>query len=314
MIKRTYLLTLLFASAILAVSSVAHAASCSDFLQTLNKCESNVVGAYGFKIMKEVKENGKSIQKDIPCTKGKDVRKVCGVGHYCVSEPGSTFSYCFKPGNILHMYKDMKNQAGTLCEQIFATRQGGSNGYLTCIQNANCDLKALNKCSALLKKEKVTGTGGNLVGFLIFLLLSILLEGLLLFGVIKIIDKHNPQNTIMRAILMSTIVGICTFPFVYSFPLLGMLLSGSLLFGLIIVFYQQGVFLPAVYTAFHIIWVGAFFSMMVAMGQLGNPSWLAQPKTLRFRMIDHHANIQKEVTEFERERGTRKTKKKKEKK
>ena len=35
---------------------------------------------------------------------------------------------------------------------------------------------------------------------------------------------------------MSSITAIATFPLVYAFPLLGMLLSGSLLFGLIIVF------------------------------------------------------------------------------
>lgn len=305
---RTCLLTLLLASLSAVFVPKAHA-SCSKFVGTFKACEPKVVAQFGQKIIREVKnESGKVERKEVPCKAGDNVKKVCGVGNHCVKPTGSSFSYCYRPGPIYNRYKAMMVEASNLCEPIFIGRQGGSSGYLSCIERAqsSCDITAINKCRALLKKEKPSDTGGSIIGFLFFLIASLLLEGLVLFGVLKLIDRHNPQNTIVKAMILGTIIGVATFPLVYISPLLGMLLSGSLLFGLIVVFYQQDVFLPAVYTAFHIVWVSYFFSFMVATSQLGNSSWLAQPKTLRLRMVDHHAKINEEVEEFKREQASRK--------
>lgn len=299
--KKTCLLALLLVSSSLTFLSQANAASCDDYIQTLKTCSDKVVSLYGAKMVKFVKKGKKTVQVNIPCTPGKNVRKVCGSGNFCVAEPGSTFTNCYKGGSIHNRYRSFLAEVENLCEPIFASRQGGTSGYVACVNNAKCDIKAINKCRALLKKEKKTGTGGNLVGFLVFLLACILLEGLLLFVAIKVIDRHNPKNTILRGILLSAVIGACTYPLVYSWPLLGMLLSGSLLFGLIIVLYQEDVFLPAVYAAFHILWVGAFFTFMVAGGHIGNEAWLAQPKTLRFKVLDHHAELEKDIDEFERD-------------
>lgn len=308
MMTRTYLLTLLLACLTVAFLPEAHAAgTCGDLVKIMQSCRDKVIGTYGQKIIVEKKgEGGKTERHELQCKKDGNVRKKCGTGHFCVQPPGTVIGVCYRGGAFYNRYKAIVGDIDNFCNPIFAARQGGTSGYLTCIENAKCDVKKMNQCRLVLKKEKKSDMGGAIVGFLIFLLVSLLLEGLVLFGAMKLIDRHNPRNTILRGIMLGLFIGAVTFPLVYGFPLLGMLLSGSLLFGLIIILYQQGVFMPAVYTAFHILWVGFFFSFMVAGAQIGNDAWLAQPKSLRIKLLSHHASYATQIEEFDQEQKDRK--------
>merc|ERR1711991_333118 len=102
-----------------------------------------------------------------------------------------------------------------------------------------------------------------------------------------------------RALVLSVIVGVISFPAVYFNFLVGMGLSASLLFGLIIIFFYQGAGMPTLVTTIHLIWVSMFFNFMVANQSLGNTSWLYAPKKLRVQTMYHHEKLNTLMEEFD---------------
>jgi hypothetical protein len=176
-------------------------------------------------------------------------------------------------------------------------RQAGNQSYYECLTQAKCDAHKISECGTLLKRETTSSTGDGLIGYLVFVLLVLLLEGLLLFGILKLIDRQNPKTTLVRALSFALVIGLISFPLIYLSPLLGLLISSSLLFGIILILFHQGIAMPVFYTAFHIVWISVFFNFMVANQNFGNDAWLFEPQNLRIVLAEEHERLSKLVTE-----------------
>ncbi|TNE51463.1 MAG: hypothetical protein EP343_05035 [Deltaproteobacteria bacterium] len=269
--------------------------TCQDYMDSMAVCRDKIVSEYGSKVVIEEKDGSKRTRT---CKK-ETGRKDCGLAAYCVKGQASAFATCYQPGSLYKRYQTLVDDLSLSCGPIFAVRQAGKKSYYQCVKAANCDLRKINACQTLLKKEKKSGSSGYIMGFLIFLGLSILLEGLVLFGFLKFTDRMNPKVTLTRALVLSVIVGVISFPAVYFNFLVGMGLSASLLFGLIIIFFYQGAGMPTLVTTIHLIWVSMFFNFMVANQSLGNTSWLYAPKKLRVQVMYHHEKLNTLMEEFD---------------
>ncbi len=269
--------------------------TCQDYMDSMTVCRDKIVSEYGSKVVIEEKDGSKRTKT---CKK-ETGRKDCGVAAYCVKGPSSAFASCYQPGSLYNRYQTLVDDLNLSCGPIFAVRQAGKKSYYQCVKSANCDLRKINACQSLLKKEKKSGSSAYIMGFLIFLGLTILLEGLVLFGFLKFTDRMNPKVTLTRALVLSLIVGVISFPAVYFNFLVGMGLSASLLFGLIIIFFYQGAGMPTLVTTIHLIWVSMFFNFMVANQSLGNTSWLYAPKKLRVQTMYHHEKLNTLMEEFD---------------
>lgn len=269
--------------------------TCQDYLDHMAVCRDTVVSKFGSKVIIEEKDGSKRTRT---CKK-ETGRKDCGLASYCVKGPSSAFASCYAPGSLYKRYQTLVDDLTLSCGPIFAVRQAGKKSYFQCVKAANCDLRKINACQTLLKKEKKSGTSAYMMGFLIFLGLSIFLEGLVLFGFLKFTDRMNPKITLSRALMLSIIVGVISFPAVYFNFLVGMGISASLLFGLIIIFFYQGAGTPTLVTTIHLIWVSMFFNFMVANQNLGNNSWLYAPKKLRVQLMEHHEKLSTLMEEYD---------------
>lgn len=261
--------------------------TCDELIRSVDKCTTKWVGTYGKKFNKTCRPGAAQ----------------CETSQLCIQPPGSAFAKCHLPGPIHQRQQVLIERTRRLCGPIFTARQVP---YIQCIKSAQCDVKKFNACNAKLvsqlKKEKEKGSSGFLIGLLIFLVVSALVEGLLIFGGIKILDKNNPRNTIVRAFIVGIVSGLITFPMVFFSPLTGVLISSSLLFSLIIVTYQLEVFMPAAFTAFHIFWAWSVFTFMVAGGTLGGKAWLSQGALFRQALNREHTKMEEVYDEFERNR------------
>lgn len=299
--KRTHRLLLLLSTlCAMVLSQGCTSPTCQDYLNHMTTCRDKMVGTFGNQVVVEAKDKSKST---VPCKKETE-RKDCGLGKYCVRAPGHATSTCYNPGNLYKQFKELSDEVKSQCVPIFAVRQSGSKqsgskSYYKCIQNAKCDLRKINACQSQLTKEKKSGQGAMFIAFLLFLGLTLLLEGILLFVTLKFTDGLNPKVTLVRALTLAFIVGVVGFPAMYFSPLIGTALSSSLFFGLIIIFFYQGAGFPTFYTAFHIFWVSAFFNFMVANQHIGNKPWLFESKTLRVAMVTKHDKLSDTLEEYD---------------
>lgn len=269
--------------------------TCDDYMASLSTCQNKVIGAYGTPVVIENKDNTKTPRT---CKKETE-RKDCGVGNFCVQVPGSAFPMCYTPGSIYGRYQGFLESFTVSCSSIFAVRQSGSKGYYECVKDANCDLRKIDACGALLRKEKEGTQSDYLVGFALFFVLTLLIEGLLLFIALKLTDGLNPKVTLARALWLAVIVGLIGYPVVHANPLIGIAVSSSIFFGLMVVFFYQGAGLPTLFTGIHLLWISMFFNFMVSKERLGNKAWLYESKTLRIELTEHHDKLHTLLTEHE---------------
>ena len=262
--------------------------SCEKLHESINKCTIQWVGKYGRKAKKT-------------CTLG-EKKQQCNASELCIQPPGVAFPSCYEPGNVYKEQRIILNNVRQLCDPIFKSRQAA---YIRCIEASECDVKKFNACAAKMtnqiKKEKEKGPGGALISFIIFLVITILVEGLLVFVGVKIVDRNNPKNTIPRGLVLGAVIAVVTFPLVYFSPLAGVLVSSSLLFRLIILFYQQEAFLPSIFTAIHIVFVWSVFTFLVAGEFMGGKAWLVQSAAFRRAMQTRHGKMAEARQEFEKE-------------
>jgi hypothetical protein len=239
------------------------------------------------------------IKKKNTCSKN-TVRKDCGVGLACVTPTGQANSYCYMPGNVVDKSKAIIGLVQEICNPVFTDRQ---TKYMECLNQARCDIGKIRACSFKLsnelKKSKKKGPGPIFVGFILFLLVTLIVEGLFVFIGLKISDKRNPSNSIVRALVFAAISGVVTFPLVYFSPLVGMLVSSSLMFGILVIFYHTEMLLPSVFTGFHLVYTFMLFTWLVSSGMMGGSAWLGQPQTMRLKMttlVGELNNYAKEIT------------------
>ncbi len=277
--------------------------SCSDYMELLQTCRDRVISEYSSPLKREGKEGG-----TISCKKD-NVIKDCGVGNFCVRPPGRALSICYTGGTVYPAYRSLVDVLSSQCDSIFAARQAQGKGYFQCLKEANCDVKKIAACKAFLKKEKLSKMGQFWVGFAIFLVLALLLDGLLLFLVIKLVDRNNPKNTVVRGLILGAIMAVISYPLIYISPLIGIIISSSIYFGLIVAMFYQEMALTAFFTALHVLWAGIFFNFMVATGQLGNKIWLYQATKLRIALQEKHDRLSDELREYLRKEKAEKKKK-----
>lgn len=288
---RKFLCLLLFTS-LLPLSSLMQGCatpSCSTYIERLTACADKVLTTYGEK-------------QEGTCKLG--AANQCTAGQLCVQPQGEAFATCFNPGEAHKNFKELIATSQRFCDDVFAGRQ---NKYMRCVIDAGCDAKKINGCStqlvSLTKQAKKAGeSGGFLISFLAFIVVSMIAGGLILFILIKLLDGQNPKNTILRGLLVGGAVGLFTFPLVYISPLLGVLLSSSALFGVVMLVYQQGAFLSTVVTASHIIWVQLFFTIFVSSEMMHGEAWIAQAEHFRRGVTAHHERVATSVFEVERDR------------
>ena len=266
--------------------------SCSDYMELLQSCRDRVISEYSTPLKREGKDEG-----TVSCKKDNAI-KDCGVGNFCVRPPGRALSICYTGGTIYPAYRSLVDVLSSQCDSIFASRQAQGKGYFQCLKEADCDVKKIAACKAFLKKEKFSKMGQFWVGFGIFFLLTLLLDGLFLFFTIKLVDRNNPKNTVIRALILGTIMAILTYPLVYISPLIGIIISSSIYFGLIVAMFYQEMALTAFFTALHVLWGGLFFNFMVANGKLGNKIWLYQSTKLRIALQEKHNRLSDELQEY----------------
>lgn len=259
---------------------------CLKLIQQFEGCGETWVKQYG-------------IQKKETCSKS-TVRKDCGTGLACVTPTGQANSYCFIPGNVVQKGGAITNVLQDLCNPVFTDRQVE---YTKCLGDAGCDIGKIKACSIKLsnevKKSSKKGPGPIFVGFLVFLLVTLIGEGLFVFVGLKIADKRNPANSIVRALTFAAISGVISFPLVYISPLIGMFVSASLMFGILVIFYNTELLLPTIYTGFHLILTFMVFTFLVSSSMMGGKAWLGQPQTLRLKMtqmVGELNNYAKEIT------------------
>lgn len=269
--------------------------TCDDYIENLGTCRDKIVGTYGTPVVIENKDNTKTPRT---CKKETE-RQDCGVGNFCAQAPGSAFALCYTPGNLYGRYQSLLEGFTTSCSSIFAVRQSGANSYHSCIKAASCDLRKIDACHGLLRKEKEGNQTDYLMGFAIFLGLTLLIEGFFLFFAMRLTDGLNPKVTLTRALVLAVIVAVIGYPAVHLNPLLGMIISSSVFFILLAVLFHQGAGLPTILTGVHLLWVAMFFNFMVSKERLGNASWLFEAKNLRIELSAQHEKLHSLMKEYD---------------
>jgi len=306
--KNKFLYLLLFTSSLsLLLSQGCASPSCSQYAEYLSSCTNKLLEKYGGKTKQACSFDGK---------------KKCPSGQFCIKESGAMGGTCFAGENTYSEYKQLIAITNNSCNPIFATRY---KKYVECSlgDGKSCNPKKLQACAQKHLQEPLFYSGSQsvknkasfgtfFIGFLIFLVLSIIIEGILVFVVMKFSDRSNPKNTIVRGIIFGALLAVITYPFVYMVPLPGMLISSSLLLGLLIVTYHQEVSFASFFTGLHVIWVWGFFSFFTANGTLHSESWLQSANDHRYASKAVHKKLHGKILETEKDRKRRAELKKRE--
>ncbi len=280
--------------------------TCRDYAEVFDSCRDTVLSNYS----QPLKVEGKGT---VTCQKDTAI-KDCGVGNYCVKPPQRAFAICYTGGTIYSRFRSLGDTFISLCDPIFAARQAKGGGYYQCIKDAKCDVKKIAECKKMLRKDKPVPQNKVWMSFFIFFALTLVIEGLLLFFAIKLVDPHNPKNNLFRTLALAAFMGIISYPLVYYSPLIGIIVTSSIFFGLIIAVFHQEMALTGLFTALHVVWAWLFFNYTVANGQLGNKVWLYQSTKMRVAIEEKHTRLQEELDEYLKKQEKFKKKKEKSKK